>query len=276
MQMHPPPHAPKPPLTRVLAIPLSSERRTGSGTRARHAQLLAHAYKSPTHRSPFSTPLTWQMLGSLLVNVAGHIFFFLSVLALAKLYERQHSHGDKEKEMMIKMTVFQVPCLAPPPRGSPCRLFIGEARSANVIPRTRQVLSIVMQAVLFLYIEVNANQYQLSRHQGRFGAAWYVSGAQVKTPTPPQSTGSPLRPNHLPSLTAQVVLVALVGDTFVINLGMDLFRPVPDLVNRYIFARKAKTQASLPISSCAQAPGTSRAAQVSMPSEPRPLRPQQV
>jgi len=130
-----------------------------------------------------------QMLGSLLVNVAGHIFFFLSVLALAKLYERQHSHGDKEKEMMIKMTVFQV-------------------------------LSIVMQAVLFLYIEVNANQYQLSRHQGRFGAAWYVSGAQV-------------------------VLVALVGDTFVINLGMDLFRPVPDLVNRYIFARKAKTQAKM-------------------------------
>jgi len=127
-----------------------------------------------------------QMAGSLLVNVAGHLFFFLAVLSLAKVYERQHSHGDKEKEMMIKMTVFQV-------------------------------LSIVMQAVLYLYIEVNANQYQLSLHQGRFGAGWYVSGAQV-------------------------VIVALAGDAAVINLGVDLFRPVPDLVHRYVFARRAKTQ----------------------------------
>jgi hypothetical protein len=62
------------------------------------------------------------MLGSLLVNVAGHIFFFLSVLALAKVYERQHSHGDKEKELMIKMTVFQVARLAPPSRGQPLSL----------------------------------------------------------------------------------------------------------------------------------------------------------
>ena len=51
-----------------------------------------------------------QMAGSLLVNVAGHLFFFLAVLSLAKVYERQHSHGDKEKEMMIKMTVFQESC----------------------------------------------------------------------------------------------------------------------------------------------------------------------
>jgi hypothetical protein len=52
-----------------------------------------------------------------------------------------------------------------------------------------------------------------------------------------------MQPTCLLSLTAQVVLIALVGDTFVINLGMDLFRPVPDLVNRYVFARRAKTQA---------------------------------
>jgi hypothetical protein len=37
-----------------------------------------------------------------------------------------------------------------------------------------------MQAFLFLYLEVKANEYQLALHQGRFGAGWYVSGAQVK------------------------------------------------------------------------------------------------
>eukprot|EP00967_Tisochrysis_lutea_P137811 scaffold247915_cov32-Tisochrysis_lutea.AAC.4 len=40
----------------------------------------------------------------------------------------------------------------------------------------------------------------------------------------------------------QVVIVALAGDAAVINLGVDLFRPVPDLVHRYVFARRAKTQ----------------------------------
>ena len=67
---------------------------------------------------------------------------------------------------------------------------------------------------------MNANQYQLTKHLGRFGAGWYVSGAQV-------------------------VLVALVGDATVINLGMDGLRPVPDLIHRYWFSRRAKTQAKM-------------------------------
>ena len=39
-----------------------------------------------------------------------------------------------------------------------------------------------------------------------------------------------------------MVIMALLGDIMVINLGIDLIRPFPDLIMRYILAPKAKTQ----------------------------------
>jgi len=130
-----------------------------------------------------------QMLGALVVNIGGHLIFFILVLFLAKLVEVQYTHREREKEMMIKMTVFQI-------------------------------LSVVVPSFLYLFLNTNANELAFNDSMGRFGASWYVSGGQF-------------------------VIVALVGDATAINLFIDLVRPVPDLFNRYVLARRAKTQAKM-------------------------------
>ena len=125
-------------------------------------------------------------LAALIVNVAGHLVFFLSIVALTMSIERQHTRGERELVMMIKMTIFQV-------------------------------LAVVVQAILFLYFDVAASQI-IPVSQGQFVPDWYVSGGQV-------------------------VLSALLGDVLVIGLGIDFFRPIPDLMRRYILGRNAQTQA---------------------------------
>ena len=89
-------------------------------------------------------------LSSLLVIVIGHLVIFLTVPALGTFFERPHTHGEREQNIMIKLSVFQI-------------------------------FNVACCSMLFL-LEVSET-YANKSPNGSFSPSWYVSGGQVTSGT---------------------------------------------------------------------------------------------
>lgn len=139
----------------------------------------------------------------LLLIVLGHVMVIAGAIIFAIIFERAHTHGEKETSIMLKISFFQV--------------------INNVITVT---------ALAFLSIGENDKVNPIAGHQFDY-PAWYIPKGTHLFPV--------IFPSGWYPAGATLIINSLIGDLLFVGIVIDCLRP-PDLFFKYFLAPKAKTQ----------------------------------